>query len=405
MGALALLLALVAFPITTPNPSNAAADAVVEGSRALGIDFESGQREASPVSPERARALNQAGVGAWVDGQIQAETEEIGEPPSALREFLEERREELWSVVAALEKDEPDWGPYVDPQGNFRSQPLLGVLRLERVLVAAALVEEYDGNRIDAGRVMDAAWSLSHNVSLQRFLMTRLIAMAAERMQAGALRKMREPSIAWLGRFGAGEGPWSRTLEATVPDAAFRPRGEDDGTARASREVAVEAFRAIVGALSKISPCELTGMSDADVWRPAAAALEGETNPQKRAFRDFYAEIGIESVVNALRRTARWEVDREMTLKVLQLRLAKEASKDGAWPEKLVDPTSAVCPAASYGYDANGGADLRFQGDVPAIGPVLPLTFRARNPEPAPTPTPAPPALTPTPGGAMIAPP
>ena len=124
-------------------------------------------------------------------------------------------------------------------------------------------------------------------------------------------------------------------------------------------------------------------MSDEDVWRPAAAALEGETNPLKRAFRDFYAEHGIESVVNALRRAARLEVDREMTLKVLQLRLSRDASKEGTWPGKLVDPSSAVCPAASYLYEAAAaGVELRFQGDVPTNGPVLPLTFRGRNPEP-----------------------
>ena len=401
MAVLALLLALSA-SISAPNPRNAAADAIGELGPALGIAFEPPSARGEGGSGANVQAVNRSGVGAWVDAQIQSEADSVGDPPAELREFLEQRREAFWSVVATLEKDEPDWGPYLDAEGNLRV-PLMGIVRLERLLVAAALVEEHDGDRIDAARAMEAAWSLGRAVALQRLLMPQLIAMAAERMQDGALRKMQEPSLAWLGRLG-GEGPWRRMLEAAAQDARFRPRGQDDGSIGASREVAVKAFTAIAESLSSISPCEMTEMSDEDVWRPAAAALEGETNPLKRAFRDFYAEHGIESVVNALRRAARLEVDREMTLKVLQLRLSRDASKEGTWPGKLVDPSSAVCPAASYLYEAAAaGVELRFQGDVPTNGPVLPLTFRGRNPEP--TPTAAPPPLTVTPGGGMIAPP
>ena len=66
-------------------------------------------------------------------------------------------------------------------------------------------------------------------------------------------------------------------------------------------------------------------------------------------------------------------------------------------PEKLADPTSAVCPSASYGYRAAaGGIELRFEGEVdtPNMGVVVPLTFRIGKPQLTPLPTATP---TPTP--------
>jgi hypothetical protein len=377
----------------------------VEGSRALGIDFEQTNKKVEHPSSDKAQAVNRSGAGAWVDAQIQVDLDELTEPPAALREFLQDRREAVWGVITSLEKGEPDWGPDTYSDGNL-AVPFLPIIRLERVLVAAALVEEYDGNRIEAGRALEAAWSLGRSISSRSAFIAQLLAMATERMQVGAVRKVQAPGLQWLGRL-ASDSPWARMLAAVSDDARFRPRGQDDGSLTASSEVAVKAFTAIAEALAKISPCDLAGMLDEEIWRPAAAALDGETNLLKRAFRDFYAVHGIENVANALRRAARLEVDREMTLKVLQLRLEKDASREEHWPQSLVDPTSAACPAAAYVYDSTaGGVELRFEGpiDVPTMGPVLPLKFRAKALQPSPTPMPPPPPLTPAPEGGMIAP-
>ena len=168
-------------------------------------------------------------------------------------------------------------------------------------------------------------------------------------------------------------------------------------------EVAVKAYAAVADGLEKRSPCDSALGSDADIWKPAIETLSAETNSTKRMIRDFYSENFGEAIASTVRRAARLEVDREMTLKILQLRLEKDSSRDGAWPEKT-DTTSAVCPGASYSYEPTSEAmTLRFLGSVEAPKGALPLAFRAKEPK-ADEPKSAP-ALTPTPEGGMIAPP
>lgn len=375
----------------------------MEGSRALGIGFKQGNKQAEHPSSESVQALNRSGAGAWVDAVIQGQSDEISEPPAALREFVRDRREIVWSVIAALEKDQPDWGKGSDLQTVIGAVGL-PLMRLERLLLAVALVEEYDGNAIDASRALEASWSLGSSLPSGRLLITQLVAIGVQRMQVGAVRKMQAPPLQWLGRLGS-DGPWPRMLDAVTQEGRFRPPAPADGSRDASSEVAVKALSAIADALAKVSPCDLASMSDDEIWRPAAAALAAETDEVKRAFRDFYAQHMVESVASAIRRAARLEVDRELTLRVLQLRLEKDTSRDGRWPEKLLDATSAVCPAATYTYNWTiGGVELRFEGsvDVPKMGPVLPLAFRSRSPERAPT-TASPP-LTPSPEGRMMLP-
>jgi hypothetical protein len=381
--AVAAVLLLLASQVFSPG-RNAAADAVVEKSLPLGIDFRQGPEGAKAAAPSAAatQALSRAGVGAWVDAQVQDESGEIPEPPAALREYLEHNRDAIWSVVAALERDEPDWGPAMGAGGQLRI-PSLPVLRLERVLVALALVEGRDGRPIEAGRALDAAWTLGRSVSSPPNLMTQVIGIGAERMQTGALRKLDAPPPQWLGRLSS-DGPWPRMPEAMLAEEKIHPRYSDEPLSQESRELFAKAVRAVSDELRKRSPCDKALASSEAIWKPASAAL-AETNEPKRSLRDYYDQNMSELIASVVQRAARYEVEREMTVKILQLRLEKNASPDGRWPEKLSDPTSSVCPEASYSYERGPElVTLRFVGSVeaPQGGVLLPLTFRASNPQP-----------------------
>ncbi len=359
----------------------------MEGSRSLGIDFRQGKDRESAGGPsaEASQALSRAGAGSWVDAQIQDESAETAEPPAALREYLEQNRDALWTLVSAVEKDEPDWGPDEPFDGELRT-PFLPVLRLVRVLVALALVEEREGRSIEAGRALEAAWTLGRSVSKQDGLLPHLIGIGAERMQVGALRKMSAPPLQWLGRLSS-DGPWPRIGEAVRAEGSLHPRRNVDSVRDEFSEVKTRMYLALADSLEKRSPCDPDLGSDHEIWRPATEALAAETNTTKRLIRDFYAENMGETIAGFVRRSARFEVDREMTLKILQLRLEKDSSPAGRWPGKLVDPTSAVCAEASYSYETSGtAATLRFVGSVetPEGGPVLPLVFRAASRSPTP---------------------
>ncbi len=399
MAALAVLLILAA-PIATPNPRNASADAVAAESRALGIDFLEGRDGVEHPSNESAHALYHSGAGAFVDAVIQSESDRIADPPASLRDFLQKWHEVVWAIVGALEKDVPDWGP--DADGTL-TVPLLPIIRLQRLLVATALLEEHDGNGMEAGRALEAAWSLGRSISSRPLLLPQLLRIAVERMQIGALRRMQAPAPQWLGRLSA-DGPWSQMLVTLKGESRFQPPGSAAGAAE-FMEVRDKALTAVAGALGKQSPCDLAAVSDEEIWRPAAAALAAETNATKRSFADFYAENQVDVIAGFVRRSARLEVDRELTLRVVQLRLQRSASREDLWPAVLVDATSAVCPEARYGYSSSGTAvELRFEGRVDSddTGPVLPLAFRSRSAVETPPRT-STPALTPTPEGGMIA--
>lgn len=364
-------------------------------SKALGIDFDTLNEKAEHPSADAVAAYAAAGAGAWLDSQIKEETAGIDAPPEPLRSFLRDRHDVLWAIVAALEKQPPEWESRVEDQGM--DPRLLPTVRLSKLLLAAALVEEHAGNGIEAGRALEASWSLGRPTAGERTLISQLLATAIERWQSGALRKVKDPPLEWQSRLGA-SGPWERVLDAVASEGQFRdPLNPADSEVWA--HVAEKVYGAVTEELRKVGPCGLATLTDEEVWKPAVEALSAETSSEKRQIGDVFNDIVRPNTTSAIRRAARGEIDRELTLEILRLRLEKEASRDGRWPERLNDPASAVCSTATYVYGAgNGGMELRFEGsiDVPEAGVVIPLTFRIGKPQltPAPTATPRP---TPTP--------
>jgi hypothetical protein len=151
-----------------------------------------------------------------------------------------------------------------------------------------------------------------------------------------------------------------------------------------------------------MSVCDLKEVPD-----PAVESSEEEspdTSKPARPLREVIRELITPNILGALRRAGRLSVDRELTLKILELRLEQIHSRDGAWPERLVADFSSVCPGAVYIYRTDGKEmRIRFDGEIPdpSTGLVLPLEFRTRPSSLTPAPTPAP-ALTPAPSGGMI---
>jgi hypothetical protein len=398
MGVAAAVLLLVAAAVDSPLAAhkgwNAAAEAVARGSLALGIDFEEKESNAPRPAADDVQAYSRAGFGQWLDSQIQTPDDSIAEPPAALAEFLRDRRGAVWAVVEAIEKDTPEWGLEKGPNGVPVGK-LLPIFRLERVLVSLALCEERQGEAIDASRALEASWSLGTTFA-HPVLLDQLLAISIDRWQSGALRKMREPPLQWLGRLGANDN-WARMVEAVAHDSDSQsPRDAIDDLSKSF----VEAARSAADTLRKVSPCDVSSTLVQEIWMSAAeAATKGESAERGRSVQEIVAESLGPNGSDALRRAARLSVDRELTLRILELRLEKAGSREGAWPEKLVNSFSAVCPGATYAYRADEkGMELRFEGTVPdpSHGNVLPLEFKSHAPSPTPTPM-ASPVRTPTP--------
>jgi hypothetical protein len=368
--------------------ANGAASVIVDRSVSLGLDFDSDNPDGKKPSAEDTRALSEAGVGAWLDAQIAAADGSIAEPPRALGTFLDGHRESLWAIVSALQKQSPEWS---QKEGLFEPvAALLPTIRLEKVLLAAALCEERAGNSIDADRALEASWSLERPLISREILITQLVAAAIEKLRAGVLRKIDDPPILWLGRLGSGgdADPWKRMLSGILGERelldAPEYRSENDPFAEVVRKVPP----VLVDVLRKAGPCEAAAMSNEEAWHLVQRGLPMDTRPEAPQIREMYGENSFPAFMDAARRVARVAVDRELTLKILELRVDKRASPDNHWPEKLTSSLSDVCAGSDYSYRSDrNGMEVRFEGTIvePSSGVTLPLSFRIGKAQLLPT--------------------
>lgn len=403
------IAALVFFLAGTPlsvSKQNSTADQVQRLGPVFGADFTRHEGEPPPAGAA-TKEFSQSGLSRWLSDEVTQPDESVGEVPSAVREYLDSHGSALWELVGILEKGSPDWGDD-EADSTERLRPLLPTVRLEKVLLAAALRAQREGEPIDAGRLTEASWSLGRPLSERASLMDKLMTVAIEKLQLGVLRKISEPPISWMNRLSE-DRTWGGMLDAFDRET-MRSVGEATLDAFASAQHRL--FGAVVDRLRKLSACEASRQSDEEIWREASSVIEMDSHPGVRTSgerppgeptptgeetsgdqRFYFKDDALPMLTSALRRAARSAVDRELTLRILELRMDRAASRDKAWPARLVNPTSSVCPEASYAYSSSpDGMEIRFAGSVaePEATLVLPLSFRAGKAKAKTTPTPTP---------------
>ena len=403
---MALAVALWLFVGATPSDEgpvdsrsiarNGTASVLAARAVELGIDFDPSNKGAAHPSDADLDALDRAAPAAWVRTELEAPDETIDAPPGALRTFIERRAGALGAIVAALEKEPPEWSRREEVSGLAELFPSH---QLERVLLAAALEAERAGDPIQANRALEASWALSRPVAQSSTLIHQLLATQTAKWQAGVLRKVKEPSLAWLGRLSSDDG-WLAMLAGLDAEAGFA-RGKDDLQSPDSFRVLERRAPALLAeGLGKLSPCEAAGLGEDEAWAIVERGLLRGSRPEEVAARQMYRDDFLPMAVSAVKRAARGAVDRELSWEILILRLEKSQDRQGKWPARLADPASRVCPPLSYTYvSEKAGMEIEFGAAMedPAPSLVLPLVFHGRNPEPAVP-------LTPAAAGGMIPP-
>lgn len=367
---------------------NAIADAVVRNATALGVDFNGCYPNAPHPDGAAREAFDSTGWIGWLNRELASPQEAISEPPASVRDFEESHRDTIDNIVSALEKGSPDWGTLDAEDGSEKiGSPevtrLLPLTSLSKILLVFALSEERRGRAIEAERALEASWSLAHPVDAEPGLVWELISVQIERWQVGVLRRLQAPSLSWMGRLER-DDPYRRMIEAWAIDRGPTPSGLR--TARA--EAFVRARETAAEALLKMSPCEFSVLSEEDVRRLGRSAFppvasEDTDNPE------LIVDIMGPEIAGAIRRAGRHSIDRELTLKILRLKLEKQESPTHLWPTELLDSTSTVCPEAGYSYRSDQSAiDLRFDGSIvsPEGASTLALSFQSSKPRPTATP-------------------
>ncbi len=380
-----------------PSKKNASAEELESLALALGIDFHRSVEDSTSgrASKEDSDAYQRAAFADWLNTQLAIGDDSIGPPPAGIREFLEKRQAMVMRVVRLLGREVPTWVFDVRDKAGARPE-LFGAIRLGRLLVSAALVEERAGDHSLAGDLLEASWSLSRSFAGQTDISAQIIALALEKLHTGALRKLAEPPLPWIGRL-SGDEPRRAVIDASLPLSGSRESVLPDE----SRLVLANAWHAMTDPLRKLSPCELAKLSDEDILTPGKEEIERWIQSGGDENLRVLFNIGMPNSIASIRRADRLLVDREITKKILELRQERAASREKRWPARLADEASQICTGATYEYQSRGSVmSLRFRGsiDEPAAGLSLPLFFEVRPPRVTPSPVPTPtPAVTPSP--------
>lgn len=337
--------------------------------------------------PELVKSTQSAlsAASKWVNEQLSEPSERVGAPPESVSRYLEENAATIDSIVAVASKPAPlEWDLDVKAGLGAPLPNYPGLMRLDRVLAARALIQVRAGEPQQALQAAEAMWRIGESFASRPELIGQLIVAAKLKLIVGLLRKIDDPAFGWEERLRE-RGFFHAFLVAIQNDTW---PASSDPEMQPTVEAITRIYRRFADSLVEGEACEWTTDS---VQRAFDVAKSGEGGAE-----DLMSIV----TPNYVEMVLRWRkvlLDSELTALVLQARGEKAASREGAWPPKLLDLESAVCPRSFYSYKRNGGVVIAFEGKAPgeeSAGLKLPMTFRG-SPPPTPTPT-ATPALTPT---------
>jgi hypothetical protein len=358
----------------------------------LGIDAAPDARP--EVRPEAAVVSASASAisasSEYVSSQLQDANDAVGRPPMIVAEFLDQHAAALANVFAAASGSrEIAWDLDVSLGTKSPVPSWSGLTALQKVIAAQVLLDLYRSDSAAALEGIEAIWQVARSLAARPELLSQLMAMVQARLAVGLLRKVRAPAYGWEMRLR--EGEFHQGFLAAFQNDAW-PSADAPGRAGDAETVA-RIYRRFADGLVERSPCAWTTTDLQHSWD---VAISGDTDPNEI---DLTNSSG--SIIRMLLRSYRLLFDSELTALILDARAERAASREDAWPLRLPDLESHVCPGHFFVYARRGGMTLAFEGSAPGTGEAtltLPSTFRgAPPPTPTPTPTKLHTVLTPTP--------
>jgi hypothetical protein len=385
---------LAAYPKTEATAAALELEALAA---AIGIDLAPKDDRRPHPGPADTEAYRKVALKAaeYLDASLESPADRLSAPDPALDAFLAQRAAAIAAVRSRLLRpEEIAWELDVSEGFDAGVPNFRGHVRLERLLGARALVEIRAGDSAAASQTLEAMWRLAEIDASRPGLFPLLIALADCRFIAGIARRLDAPAFEWIDRM-RGRVFFEAFLAQIQNERWFS--NQEEPKAREIRDATARIHGRVVEGLAEKTPCEWTRPGLRHLWEVAGAG-EDPTHA-------FIAGMAADNLVDMLMRWHRYLLDSELTALVLEARAERAAARDHAWPAKLLDLESAVCPGAFWSYrrKRDGTAAFAFEGRAPEgqkAGPVVPLEFRAGIPIPTPTPTP-----TPTPVSRSLTPP
>ena len=289
--------------------------------------------------------------------------------------FYESRADRLDAIRARLlSSEEIAWEVDVARGPEAPSPNVVGHVHLQRVLIVRALLAARAGEVEDALSWMEASWRLNATLTSRPEMMAHMIAASVARLQAGALRKIDSPAMEWADRLRSPE-PLAAFIASIHNETWFLSNSGDPPEGEYRPGAVVHGF------LAALKTDDLCAWNAEGLVRLAAQAAEGESQTNR-----ILAQISLPDVLDRLGRWPRSRLEAELTALVLDARAERAGSRRNAWPDRLFNLESGVCPGQRWSYRVNrdNTATIAWEGKVPGFATTLklPLAFTAGTPVP-----------------------
>lgn len=353
-----------------------AAITLIDLARSVGVDM-TRPTAARPRRQESAteRALSQA-LKEFGDRELMCSGGTVGTPPETVLAYLEVHDRDIGQLVAALVRSEPmAWKTDLSLGHEAPLPNLLGQIRLQRILVAAALARAHRGEDEEAEKVLLASWILNGALRDRPDVMSQLIAISVARMQVGLGRRLSVDPATWLERYTEHDFR-SSLLRAIEVESIVELRQFPAGPrwARASRADFLDARRALLLRFRSAFPATASGGTP-------TARSDAEMNPMTAG--GIVAAMGEPNLSTAVARADRLAIDIELTKHILEVRL--QTTSLGHLPSEMPSFKISRMPGAHWQYSVDGGSrfTVSFSGELHSEdrqGLVLPLHYEANAP-------------------------
>ena len=272
---------------------------------------------------------------------------------------------------------------------------LLGHMDLQKLLVADALAAVATGDRVAALADLEAGWVLMQALGDSPFLIGQMIAMSGARLIVGSLRQIEDPPFLWRDRL-IGHDFRQRVIQSlkfegwhwTQIGGPWGTGGVEGWTGKLLGSVAEPYVRFCLAHtsddyLERVTNLEAVGaICDHDL-----SARRADLSPSIPAWNLIGGHV-FPSFSGIHRRIARFELDLELTLKLIELEQGRRAS-GGTWPDAPPGVTdSRACPGDRWIYEVSPGEGmtLAFSREIHWPGlkrPNLPTRFASAEGDPS----------------------
>ena len=296
----------------------------------------------------------------------------ISSPPPPVLAFLETHRSSVDRMIEFLVESEPPRWKMDEKAGLESPVPnVSGLIRLQRVLAAEALLRAQRGDGAGAAKVMRASWNLSASFRDRPEVTAQLLAISLARMQAGLARRLPLlPAEEWKASFQEHDYRASLLHALTVQASRRLVHLSDDQSmvGRATRTDLMNMERRFLIAC-RDSP--VSAASD-DVERAASK------EPDRSSIGEILGSIAIGGFGDSWNRVDRLVVDLELTTKALEARAQR--SSLGHWPKEIPGLEKSRLSGAHWIYSVSDSGRMSITCSVKPEwrhpqGLVLPLEF------------------------------